>query len=134
MKRVCASDKVYVKQSKIPGAGRGVFARRNIKKGEVVEECPIIEIPAYNVASLGESVLVTYFFFYGFKKEKLLIALGFGSIYNHSYKPNAAYEIKDVEKMMVFTALTSIKKDNEVMFDYNRGNTKNKRPLWFETE
>lgn len=32
----------YVGESKIPGAGRGVFARRHFKKGEVVMSSPLL--------------------------------------------------------------------------------------------
>src|SRR4030065_1500763 len=92
--KLIASDRIYVKKSDIPNAGRGVFAKRVIKKGERIESCPIIEVPKNDMSSLAESVLVTYFFYFGRKKERLAVALGFGSIYNHSYKPNATFIIK----------------------------------------
>ena len=123
---------VYVKKSKIRGAGRGVFASRDIVKGEVIEICPIIEIPVHDTANLKESILVTYFFFYGKKKERALIALGKGSIYNHSYEPNAKYTINLKDKTIVFVALSDIKANKEITFNYKHGNPKNKDPLWFE--
>ena len=132
MKKIIASEKIYVNQSKIPNSGRGVFARCNIKKDEIIETCPIIEVPKHDMANLTESILVTYFFYFGKNKEKLAVVLGFGSIYNHSYKPNARYEIKNAEKIMNFIALNDIKKDEEITFDYKYGNPKNKSPLWFE--
>ena len=133
MKKLVTSDKVYIGKSKIVGAGRGVFAGRNIKKGELIEKCPIIEIPKHDFSSLRESVLVTYFFYFGKKKERLVVALGFGSIYNHSYKPNATYKIRHGEKIIDFIALDDIKKDKEITFDYSSGDLKNKKsPLWFE--
>ena len=131
--KLFASGKVYVGDSKIPNAGRGVFARVNIKKGEVIERCPIIEVPKSDVSNLRKSVLVTYFFYFGKNKERLAVALGFGSIYNHSYKPNAAYKIKAKEMVMDFVALKAIKKGKEITFDYSGyGQKKQKNPLWFE--
>jgi SET domain-containing protein len=133
MKKITASEMIYVNSSRIKNAGRGVYAKRNIKIGEVIEECPVIEIPKHDTASLEESILVTYFFFSGKNKEKISIALGFGSIYNHTYNPNAKYEIKSKNNMINFTAIKNIKKDDEITINYNNGSPKDKRPLWLGT-
>lgn len=132
MKKLPASDKVYIGKSRILDAGRGVFARRDITKEELIEKCPIIEIPEHDLSNLRESILVTYFFYFGKNKERLFIALGFGSIYNHAYKPNAKYKIKHAERIIDFIALKDIKKDDEITFNYSYGNSKNESPLWFE--
>jgi len=133
MKKLLPSDKVYIGQSKIINAGRGVFARRDIKKGELIERCPIIEVPKHDMSKLKESILVTYFFYFGKKKERLALALGFGSLYNHTDKPNSTYKIKPKELILDFIALDDIKKDNEITFDYSGGKSKDKKnPLWFE--
>ncbi len=133
-KKLPTSSKVYISKSRIPNAGRGVFARCDIKKGEIIESCPIIEVPKHDMSNLKENVLVTYFFYFGKNKERLAIALGFGSIYNHSYKPNIAFKIKSREEIIDFVALGDIKKDEEITFNYyGCGNLKDKkRPLWFE--
>jgi len=132
MNKLITSDKIYIRQSRIANAGRGVYARRDIKKDEIIEKCPIIEVPKHDVANLRESILVTYFFYFGKNKERLIIALGFGSIYNHTYEPNATYKIKHTEKTIDFIALNDIKKDDEITVNYNYGNPKDKSPLWFE--
>ena len=133
MKKLLASDKVYICKSKIPNAGRGVSARRDIKKGEIIERCPIIEVPKNDMSNLKKSILVTYFFYFGKNKERLAISLGFGSMYNHSYKPNTTYKIKPSQMTIDFIALDDIKKDDEITFNYNHGNQKGKKnPLWFE--
>jgi SET domain-containing protein len=136
MKRL-ASNKVYISKSKIPNADRGVFASNDIKKGEIIERCPIIEVSKNDTSNLKESILVTYFFYFGKNKEQVAIALGFGSIYNHSYKPNATYKIKRKEKIIDFIAIDDIKKNDEITFNYsNCGNLKKgkKNPLWFEVD
>ncbi|MEJ2347848.1 MAG: SET domain-containing protein-lysine N-methyltransferase [Patescibacteria group bacterium] len=134
MKKLLTSDKIYVSKSRILNAGRGVYARRDIKKGEIIERCPIIEISKHDTSNLKESMLVTYFFYFGRNKERVAIALGFGSIYNHTDKPNTTYKIKPREKVIDFIALTDIKKDEELTFNYyNSSNPKDKKnPLWFE--
>ena len=135
MKKLLTSDKVYIGKSRILKAGRGVYARCDIKKGEIIERCPIIEVPKYDMSKLRESILVTYFFYFGKNKNRLVIALGFGSIYNHAYKPNARYKIRHTEKTIDFISLSNIKKDDEITVNYNNyPNPKDKSPLWFEVE
>lgn len=134
MKKLLTSDKVYVSKSGILNADRGVYARRDIKKGEIIERCPIIEVPKNDTSNLKESVLVAYFFYFGKNKEQVAIALGFGSMYNHSDKPNTTYKIKRKDKIIDFIALDDIKKNDEITFNYyNCSNPKSKKsPLWFE--
>lgn len=132
MKNISASGKIYISKSKILNAGRGVYAKCNIKKDEIIEQCPIIEVSEHDTANLNESMLVTYFFYFGKKKERSAIALGFGSIYNHTYEPNARYEIKPAENTIHFVALNDIKRDDEIVVNYKYGNPKSKNPLWFE--
>lgn len=132
MKKLFSQDTIYIDKSKIVNAGRGVFAGRDIKKGETIESCPIIEISKDNTSSLGESILVTYFFYFGKNKERSGIALGFGSIYNHSYTPNAKFVIKSQKKLIEFIALKDIKKDTEITFNYKGTGSSTNSPLWFE--
>lgn len=132
MNKILSSDRLYVSQSKIRKAGRGVFARVAIKKGEIIERCPLIEILAHDAARVNESMLVTYMYYLGNNKERLVLALGFGSIYNHSYHPNATYNEKYNEKVIDFIAISNIKKDEEISVNYNQGNQNDKSPLWFE--
>ena len=131
MKKIHTSDKIYIGQSRILNAGRGVFAGQDIKKDEIIETCPIIEVPQHDVANIRESILVTYFFFFGKNTNRPVIALGFGSIYNHAYASNAKYKIKLTEKTLEFIALKDIKKDEEITVSY-KPNLKDKNPLWFE--
>lgn len=109
---------------------RGVFAVENIKKGEIIEVCPLITVPKSDMSNLTESILVTYFFYFG--KNKLAMVLGFGSLYNHSYEPNSKYEINEKERVITFSALRDIKKNEEITFNYSRGNPNSTSPLWFE--
>lgn len=112
-------------------AGRGVFANINILKGETIESCPVVEIPSQDAESINKSILVTYIYYLGKSKNKMFLALGFGSIYNHSPYPNAKYKVSLKDKRIDFIALENIEKNEEITLDYNQGN-KNRNPLWFE--
>ncbi len=110
-----------------------MFAKLSIKIGEVIERCPIIEIPKENLTSLEASNLLNYIYFFGKRKDKQLIALGYGSIYNHNYIPNAKYRIMPKERTIEFISIKNIKKDEEITVNYVGGNNKN-APLWFEVQ
>ncbi len=123
-------DKLYISQSKIPNSDRGVFANVNIKRGESIETCLFIEIPKHEISRLEESIFINYVYFFGKNKERMLLALGYGSIYNHSYIPNAKYEIKANEGIIKFISIKNIKRNEEITVNYVQG-TKEQVPLWF---
>lgn len=126
------STKIYLDQSRIANAGRGVFAAHKIKKGETIEQCPIILIKEKEVHSLRETELRNYYFMWGDdpKHHKAAIALGFGSLYNHSYSPNATYRKHIEEQYLEFIALRNISADEEITVNYNYGNPEDKSTLW----
>ena len=124
------SDKIYISDSKIVPSERGVFAKVDIKKGEVIDICPIIEFPENDSSNFKESDLVTYTFYFGKEKNMATILLGFGSIYNHSYKPNTIYKKKNMT--IEFIANRKIKQDEEILVNYLQDNKTAKAPLWFE--
>ena len=47
---------------RVKGKGRGIFAARDFKKGEVVDISPIVKIPAKEVLLLEFTVLSLYTF------------------------------------------------------------------------
>lgn len=117
----------------MPDAGRGVFARVAFKKDDLIETCPVIPIPEHEVEALSHSILINYVYFFGKKKERIALALGFGSIYNHTTTPNAKYRENEKEQAISFIALRDIQKDEEITVNYVQGKQKNKKPLWFTT-
>ena len=125
------SDAVYVSGSHIAGAGRGVFARRPIKKGETIERCPTIELPLHDTEHVHKTDLINYIYYLGDNKNQPVIALGYGSIYNHSEHPNAMYRDLLEHKTLDFIALRDINKDEEITVAYNQGKQKDTSPLWF---
>jgi SET domain-containing protein len=114
----------------VPGRGRGVFARRNIPKGELIERAPVIVIPEKQWPDIEGSVLSDYAFDWGERDEQAVIALGYVSIYNHSYTPNAKLEQMPEELMMEVVALKDIKEGAEITINYN-GDPAGRDPLWF---
>ena len=131
MTKILASNRIYIDNSKIKGAGRGVFAKKDISKDDVIEICPIIEVPHDDNDQLNRSSLVTYFLYLGESKDRLALMLGFGSLYNHSYKPNATFSINENGQSVEFIALENIKENSEITFNYKH-DSQSTNPLWFE--
>ncbi len=130
MKSLSPSEKIYISDSSIPNAGRGVFASVDIKKGESIEISPIILIPEDQIRHLKDTELLNYYFKWN---NQAGIALGFGSIYNHSYEPNATYKKDLKNNLLEFVSLRDIKKDEEITVNYNYGDPNDKSPLWIKS-
>jgi uncharacterized protein len=113
------------------GKGRGVVACRPIREGETIERPPVIVIPASDVAKIRETRLKGYYFEWGDDYRQGAIALGYGSLYNHSYSPNARYEFGDDEECLAFIALRDIAAGEEITINYNNLGESASHPLHF---
>lgn len=113
--------------------GRGVFTTEDIKKGSIVEICPVIVLPETDRSHLDQTKLHDYYFIWGDADEQCAIILGFGSIYNHSYQPNAEYNPDFPGKTLSFYALEKIKAGSEITVNYN-GTPSEQSDLWFTTK
>ena len=107
------TDKISVKQSLISGGGRGVFAEKDFKKGEVIEVCPLLTDYKKNFAN---SIIKDYTFKSKFKPDQEVIVFGMCSMYNHSDNFNVAHN-QDPENM-IFRASRDIKKGEELYVNY----------------
>src|SRR6266404_632124 len=118
------SDSVEVRHVPDRGrGGRGVFARRDLDEGEVIESVPAIIIPKKQV--FGESPIALracriswYVFRWGVPGDQVALPLGYGSLYNHSFQPNAIFRI-EMPDIMVFVVLRTIRNGEEITVNYN---------------
>ena len=113
-----------------PRVGRGVFAERDYEAGEVIESSPVIVIPASDWEHLEKTELFNYCYAWGERLDQMAIALGYGSLYNHSYAPNARYLRRCDDRLIDFVALRPIRRGEEVTINYN-GAANCRDPLWF---
>lgn len=112
------------------GRGRGVFARRHFAAGELIEQVPVLVIPAEQWRHVAQTVLLNYCFSWGADSQHAALALGFGSLYNHSYHPNATYVKRLAEALIDFVALRAIDSGQEITINYN-GSPTGQEPMWF---
>ncbi len=123
-----SSSKVLDPENKEFVSGRGVFAAENIRSGEIIEIAPILVLDFKDFVDTKWNLLFEYYFW---MDDYVVLALGYGSLYNHSKNPNVKYEINKKEQVITFTAIKKIKKNQEILFDYS-GSSGSKAPLWFE--
>ncbi|MEZ6047015.1 MAG: SET domain-containing protein [Planctomycetaceae bacterium] len=117
----------WIKVKKVKGKGRGVFARKFIPKGTIIEKVPVIVIP---VEDTYGSIIEDYVFEWG--KGTVALALGYGSLYNHSYKANATYH--DIgTKSKEYVTVRDIDEGEEITINYN-GHPKDKTRMHFDVK
>jgi SET domain-containing protein len=112
--------------------GRGVFAARAFESGETLEICPVIPLSAEDAARLDATHLYNYYFGWAPDDKGAAIALGYGSLYNHSYTPNASYRKQYTDGTIHFVALAPIAAGEEIFVTYNYPAGQEAGALWFE--
>ena len=123
-------DRVVIGQS--PGKGRGLFAMRSIARGDLIEEAPVVIVPAAQVEHLDRTALENYYFMWGENEQDAAVMLGRCSLCNHSYEPNAVFELRPERQTIRFLALRDIAPGEEICANYN-GAPEEQAPLWFHT-
>lgn len=97
--------------------GYGVFATQDIPANETIEECYYIPI--------RKETMDLESFYFETEGKQLLLALGYGSIYNHAELPNAIYYYDPDEDILTFQAARLIKAGEEILVSYGE--------KWFST-
>lgn len=121
------SDLIAVKRVK--GKGRGVVARRAIRAGEVIERVPVLVLRLDEIRDGdGWTGLAGFCFLWG--EGTVALALGYGSLYNHSFDPNSRYD-DEGQRVKVYTAIRDIGAGEEITINYN-GEPTDRSPVGFE--
>ncbi|MCB0562304.1 MAG: SET domain-containing protein-lysine N-methyltransferase [Lewinellaceae bacterium] len=121
-------DSLFITLS--PLGGRGVFTAAPILEGSLIEVCPVIVMPGNHRRHLDETGLYDYYFIWGEEDGQCAIALGYGSLYNHSFEPNSEYRADLTGLTLDFYALRDIAAGEEITVNYN-GDPDKRDKLWF---
>ncbi|MBU0800832.1 MAG: SET domain-containing protein-lysine N-methyltransferase [Alphaproteobacteria bacterium] len=106
--------------------GRGVFARRPFKKGEVLEIAPVVPLSKKAIRHNGEPP-DGYLLMWDEDTvgQEYCMPLGYIMLYNHSQTPNIKLESNFKKLTMTVKTLRPIKRGEELMWDYQC-------EIWFE--
>lgn len=107
----------------------GMYCTEDIVRDSVIEICPIIVLPGEQAREIVRGY-VLYEYYFEWKKDSIAIALGYGSLYNHSEHPNAIFEPDFKSQFIIFRSLMEIPAGHEIVVDYHAGNPDEK--VWFE--
>jgi len=108
--------------------GRGVFARKAIAAGTVVEAAPVIIVPAGECPILDRTILHNYYFHWDGDPDGVgrgALALGLVSLCNHSSRPRARVDRNFIRHTLDLVAIAEIRPGDEITIDYGC-------ELWFE--
>ena len=81
--------------------------------------------------TIDQTLLHDYIFEWGETRRQACIALGYVSLYNHSFTSNCEYEMDYDYQLITIRAVRSIRKGEELTINYN-GTWNDARALWFE--
>lgn len=101
---------------------RGIFANEYIKKGDIIEEVPLISY--VSIKDINKTILKDYVISMPKQLNKgdtqnCSVMLGFGSIYNHSDTNNAEWKFINDQKMIV-KAIKDIYPNQEIFVNYGK--------------
>lgn len=105
-------DKIGVGKS---GDGYGVYTVDDIIDNAVIEECTVIELPSGDVRS---TVLMDYLF--KINNDLYVLALGYGSVYQHRNQPNARWEYDEEKMILKIIATRAIEQGEEIFISYGK--------------
>jgi uncharacterized protein len=112
--------------------GRGVFTKKEIPAGSILEISPVLVFTATERALLDRTLLHDYIFEWGIQKNLCCVGLGYLSVYNHSYRANCEYEMDFERKEMKIVTVRKIEAGEELFINYN-GDWNNPNPVWFDS-
>ena len=115
--------------------GRGVFTDHPIPQGTIVEVSPIVEIhhPWNDLPLDVKRVVYDWGYLIGQPATLVsAIALGLGSLFNHTSNPNVSYTGHAGDKTIIFTAMRDIAAGEELTIDYNADMDPETGEDWFD--
>jgi len=105
--------------------GRGLFSCAVISPGTLIHDAPCIRVVKNEYDNFMRFTVLEHYLFNAAGGDKLL-ALGYGSLFNHSRSPNVDYRV-DASNLCIryFAGHRTIQEDEELCISYG-GN------LWFD--
>ncbi|MBY8988473.1 MAG: SET domain-containing protein-lysine N-methyltransferase [Candidatus Lokiarchaeota archaeon] len=114
--------------------GRGAFAKKDIKKGTVIDVANLVLLSNKDYEKIRKTQLYDYCYIWEDPKHypafKNAITLSISQFINHSYTPNLKYLYDYENDAIEFSAIKTIKKGEELTVNYN-GVVDDTSPLWF---
>ena len=115
--------------------GRGLFAKDNILKGEIIDIAYVVLLSKGDWNLIADTVLSNYSFEWNdpeyIKDYESAFSLSISQLINHSYNPNTKYIYDYKNKCIKYIAIRDISKGEEITVNYN-GKPFDDTPVEFE--
>ncbi|GJJ71211.1 hypothetical protein EMPS_03561 [Entomortierella parvispora] len=102
--------------------GRGVVTRLQIPARTVIDISPILLFPTDEYTAHGQYTQLDHYTYRW--QGGMALAMGLGSMFNHSNKPNVGFQRDFVNKLIRYSALRDIEEGEELCISYGPN-------LWF---
>ena len=117
--------------------GRGAFAKKDIKKGKVIDIANVVPIPNKEYKKICNTILYHYCYVWEdpehYPEFENAITLSISQFINHSFTPNVKYLYDYDKKAIEFSTIRDIMKGEELTVNYN-GLIADQTPVWFDVE
>lgn len=120
-------DRFYIAESTQPGAGRGLFAARDIKKGEDLEVIGVA-VDRGSVADICTSYADSYKFAadYSDSYTRHIVPMGYAGIINHANDENdrnveIKYVLRRDRTTCLYRFIRDVEEGEEILGDYGDG-------------
>jgi len=121
MSKIFIDKRLFIDKSPISGAEWGVFADSFIPKGTTIEIARTLKINNDHIFQ-KKNILNDYVF--KLDDNYSLLALGFGSLYNHSENPTIIYNVTDGK--VYYKTIKDIFPNEELFVSYGENWWKNR--------
>ncbi|KAI0338908.1 hypothetical protein BDW22DRAFT_1362213 [Trametopsis cervina] len=108
----------------VEGKGRGVFAQRDISPHTTIEISPVLLFTPDEYREHGRHTVLDHYTF-KWKSGQMALALGLGSLFNHSEIPNVSYKLDPETESIIYTTTRHINSNEELCIFYGHS-------LWFQ--
>jgi len=110
--------------------GRGVYTSEDIPAGQIVEVVPVILLPLKSQPFPAQIRRLVY----NWSKTHIALALGYGSLYNHSDQPNLVFTRGEKDLSILFKTLRDIEAGEQltISYDYLGYGESPRKKSWFE--
>ena len=118
--------------TEIIGKGWGVITKTGLKADVVIEASPVLVMNAEARQLLDQTLLHDYIFEWQPDGQQLCcVALGYLSLYNHSYNSNCEYFMDYESRIMYIKTVRAVEAGEELSINYN-GDWNDSKRIWFE--
>jgi uncharacterized protein len=113
--------------------GRGVFTSETIQAQTTIEISPVIVMSNHDRLLLDQTLMHDYIFEWGEKRNQCCVALGYVSMYNHSYQSNCEYAMDYKKELISVKTMRLVKAGEELFINYS-GDWNNQKKVWFDAK